>query len=90
MPEHFDTDVAVIGYGPTGLVGALSFATKGASVIAFERDHDIYARARAVTINDWTMRIFQDLGIDERVEKVIEPQDQLRWKGVVTLIDRVG
>ncbi len=80
MPEDFDADVAIIGYGPTGLVGALSFATKGASVIAFERDHDIYARARAVTINDWTMRIFQDLGIDEQIEKVIEPQDQLRWK----------
>ncbi|SFY52694.1 bifunctional 3-(3-hydroxy-phenyl)propionate/3-hydroxycinnamic acid hydroxylase [Streptomyces sp. F-1] len=80
MPEHFDTDVAIIGYGPTGLVGALSLATMGTSVIAFERDHDIYARARAVTVNDWTMRIFQDLGIDERIEKVIEPQSQLRWK----------
>lgn len=79
MTNHFDTDVAIIGYGPTGLVGALTLATKGASVMAFERDQDIYARARAVTVNDWTMRIFQDLGIDERIEKVIEPQRALRW-----------
>lgn len=80
MTEHFDTDVAIIGYGPTGVVGALTLADKGASVIAFERDADIYPRARAVTINDWTMRIMQDLGIDERIEKVVEPQTQLRWK----------
>ncbi|WP_420749744.1 bifunctional 3-(3-hydroxy-phenyl)propionate/3-hydroxycinnamic acid hydroxylase [Rhodococcus sp. O3] len=79
MPDHFDADVAIIGYGPTGLAGALTLTNKGASVIAFERDTDIYARARAVTINDWTMRIFQELGIDERIEKVIEPEDKLRW-----------
>ncbi|WP_300678288.1 bifunctional 3-(3-hydroxy-phenyl)propionate/3-hydroxycinnamic acid hydroxylase [Nocardioides sp.] len=79
MTQHYDADVAVIGYGPTGVAGALTLATKGASVIAFERDHDIYARARAVTVNDWTMRIFQDLGIDDRIEAVIEPQRALRW-----------
>lgn len=75
----YDTDVAVIGYGPTGLVGALTLAAKGARVTAFERDRDIYARARAVTVNDWTMRIFQELGIDRRIERVIEPQRALRW-----------
>ena len=79
MPEQYDADVAIIGYGPTGLIGALTLANKGASVIAFERDQDIYARARAVTINDWTMRILQDLGIDERIDRVIEPQRALRW-----------
>ncbi|WP_340539038.1 bifunctional 3-(3-hydroxy-phenyl)propionate/3-hydroxycinnamic acid hydroxylase [Nocardioides sp. GXZ039] len=79
MTTNYDADVAIIGYGPTGLVGAMTLASKGASVVAFERDKDIYARARAVTVNDWTMRIFQDLGIDDRIEKVIEPQRALRW-----------
>jgi 3-(3-hydroxy-phenyl)propionate hydroxylase len=79
MPQNFDADVAVIGYGPTGVVGALTLARQGASVIAFERDREIYSRARAVTVNDWTMRIFQSLGIDERVGKVIDPQRALRW-----------
>ncbi|MFF7441884.1 VOC family protein [Streptomyces sp. NPDC008122] len=31
-----------------------------------------------MTVNDWTMRIFQDLGIDERIDKVIDPQRALR------------
>ena len=79
MTQHYDADVAIIGYGPSGLIGALTLAHKGARVIAFERDQDIYARARAVTVNDWTMRIFQELGIDQRIEAVIEPQRALRW-----------
>lgn len=79
MTDAFDTDVAIIGYGPTGLLAALTLARNGVSAVAFERDCDIYPRARAVTVNDWTMRIFQDLGIDERVTRVIEPQRALRW-----------
>lgn len=79
MTQPFDADVAVIGYGPTGVIAALTLAEKGATVVAFERDKDLYQRARAVTVNDWTMRIFQELGIDDRVEKVIEPQRALRW-----------
>jgi len=79
MSQQFDADVAVIGYGPTGLIAALTLAKEGASVVVFERHESIYPRARAVTVNDWTMRIFQNLGVDERVLKVIEPQRALRW-----------
>ncbi|MEV4675863.1 MULTISPECIES: bifunctional 3-(3-hydroxy-phenyl)propionate/3-hydroxycinnamic acid hydroxylase [Actinomadura] len=79
MTQHFDADVAIVGYGPTGVTAALTLAKHGASVIALERDRDIYPRARAVTINDWTMRIFQGLGIDERITRVVEPQRALRW-----------
>ncbi|MCC3312477.1 bifunctional 3-(3-hydroxy-phenyl)propionate/3-hydroxycinnamic acid hydroxylase [Nocardia africana] len=79
MSQDFDADVAIIGYGPSGVIAALTLARQGASVVAFERDRDIYPRARAVTVNDWTMRIFQSLGIDERIEKVIDPQRMLRW-----------
>lgn len=79
MPQHFDADVAIVGYGPTGVTAALTLARHGVPVLAFERDADIYPRARAVTVNDWTMRIFQSLGIDERIAGVIEPQRALRW-----------
>ncbi|MER5475893.1 bifunctional 3-(3-hydroxy-phenyl)propionate/3-hydroxycinnamic acid hydroxylase [Streptomyces sp. NPDC002734] len=79
MTMSYDADVAIVGYGPTGVIAALTLAKYGVSAVAFERDRDIYPRARAVTVNDWTMRIFQDLGIDERVEKVVDPQRALRW-----------
>jgi 3-(3-hydroxy-phenyl)propionate hydroxylase len=77
--SNFDADVAIVGYGPTGVIAALTLAKYGISAVAFEREKDIYARARAVTVNDWTMRVFQDLGIDERIDKVIDPQRALRW-----------
>lgn len=76
---HYDTDVAIIGYGPTGIIAALTLAKNGAKVTAFEREQSIYPRARAVTINDWTMRILQNLGIDQQVTRVVEPQRALRW-----------
>lgn len=76
---HFDADVAIIGYGPSGVLAANTLATRGISAIAIERDIEIYPRARAVTVNDWTMRIFQDLGLDESTLKVLDPQRALRW-----------
>ncbi|GII86957.1 3-(3-hydroxyphenyl)propionate hydroxylase [Sphaerisporangium siamense] len=79
MTESHDADVAIVGYGPTGVIAALTLAKYGVSAVALERDEDIYPRARAVTVNDWTMRIFQDLGVDERIEKKIDPQRALRW-----------
>jgi 3-(3-hydroxy-phenyl)propionate hydroxylase len=77
--KNFDADIAVIGYGPTGLISALTLAKEGASVIAFEHHKSIYPRARAVTVNDWTMRIFQTLGVAGAAKKSLEPQRALRW-----------
>ncbi|MEX3949607.1 bifunctional 3-(3-hydroxy-phenyl)propionate/3-hydroxycinnamic acid hydroxylase [Paraburkholderia sp. EG287B] len=79
MSEHFDADVAIVGYGPSGVIAALTLAKYGIPCVAFERHRDIYPRARAVTVNDWTMRIFQNLGVDEPVLKCIDPQRALRW-----------
>jgi 3-(3-hydroxy-phenyl)propionate hydroxylase len=79
MTDHYDADVAIVGYGPSGVVAALTLAKHGISSVAFERHRDIYPRARAVTVNDWTMRIFQNLGVDEPVLKCIDPQRALRW-----------
>lgn len=76
---HYDADVVIIGYGPSGVTAANTLASRGVSAIAFERDIDIYPRARAVTVNDWTMRIFQDLGLDAELLPVLDPQRALRW-----------
>ncbi|MEZ7006263.1 bifunctional 3-(3-hydroxy-phenyl)propionate/3-hydroxycinnamic acid hydroxylase [Streptomyces sp. AD55] len=79
MTQSYDADVAIVGYGPTGVTAALTLAGNGVRAVALERDKDLYPRARAVTVDDWTMRIFQDIGIDERIEKKIDPQRALRW-----------
>ncbi|MDZ4128483.1 MAG: FAD-dependent monooxygenase, partial [Hydrogenophaga sp.] len=77
--QHFDADVAIIGYGPSGLAAALCLGHYGIRTIALERDQAIYPRARAVTVNDWTMRCFQSLGLDEELARTMDPTVALRW-----------
>lgn len=77
---QFDADVAIIGYGPTGVAAANFLGSRGIKVIAFEREKDIYQRARAVTVNDWTLRCFQTVGLDQALLKNMDPHTQYRWK----------
>ncbi len=79
MNTYFDTDVAVIGYGPSGLSASLKLAHHGVRVTAFEKEHSIYPRARAVTVNDWTMRCFQSLGLDQALARTMDATAALRW-----------
>ena len=77
--DNFDADVAIVGYGPSGLAAALCLGHYGIRTIAFERDREIYPRARAVTVSDWTMRCFQSLGLDEVLARTMDPTVALRW-----------
>jgi 3-(3-hydroxy-phenyl)propionate hydroxylase len=77
---YFDADVAIIGYGPTGVSVANFLGHLGISAIAFEREKDIYQRARAVTVNDWTLRCFQSVGLDQALVRDMDPHSQLVWR----------
>ena len=77
--EGYDADVAIIGYGPSGVAAANALGTLGVTAVAFERDREVYSRARAVTVNDWTMRLFQSVGLDEAVKADMDPTLALRW-----------
>lgn len=74
-----DYDVAIIGYGPSGVVAANTLGALGVRAVAFERNPDVYGRARAVTVSDWTMRIFQSLGLAEQAKADMDPTVALRW-----------
>lgn len=76
----FDADVAIIGYGPTGVSAANFLGALGIKTIAFEREPDIYQRARAVTVNDWTLRCFQSVGLDQALLRDMDPHTSYRWK----------
>jgi 3-(3-hydroxy-phenyl)propionate hydroxylase len=77
--QGYDADVAIIGYGPTGVSAANALGAAGVDVIAFERDAAIYPRARAVTVNDWTMRCFQSVGLHEQLLADMDVTAGLRW-----------
>ncbi len=79
MSDAFDTDVVIIGYGPSGVSAANFLGARGVGAIAVERWTDIYRRARAVTTNDWTLRCFQSVGLDAALKAKMDRTHSLRW-----------
>ena len=66
-------DVVVVGLGPTGLVLAHTLGMRGVRVLVLEREREFYGNARAVYTDGECMRIFQSIGMADRLlEDMIE------------------
>jgi 3-(3-hydroxy-phenyl)propionate hydroxylase len=61
------TDVAIVGYGPVGALLANLLGQAGLRVEVFERDPEIYDLPRAVHFDGEVMRIFQSVGLADRI-----------------------
>ncbi|WP_409428674.1 bifunctional 3-(3-hydroxy-phenyl)propionate/3-hydroxycinnamic acid hydroxylase [Mycobacterium sp. SMC-11] len=72
-------DVAVIGYGPTGATAANLLGRFGLKVIVIERDPDIYGRARAISTDEEVMRVWQSVGLAERLQQDMLPDLPLNF-----------
>ena len=57
-----DYDVAVVGYGPTGMTLAALLGQLGRRVVVLERYTGLYNLPRAACFDDEIMRTFQKLG----------------------------
>jgi 3-(3-hydroxy-phenyl)propionate hydroxylase len=66
-------DVAVIGYGPTGATAANLLGQLGLKVLVVERDPDVYGRARAISTDEEVMRVWQSVGLAERLQQDMLP-----------------
>lgn len=64
-------DVLVVGAGPTGLVLAHLLSRYGLSIIVAEQNASTVGEARAVSIDDESLRTIQFLGLSEEVGKDI-------------------
>lgn len=60
-------DVAIIGYGPTGLALAYWLGKAGHNTVVIERWSDLYALPRAGHVDGEVMRLFQRMGIAESI-----------------------
>jgi 3-(3-hydroxy-phenyl)propionate hydroxylase len=72
-------DVAVIGYGPTGATAANLLGALGLRVLVMERDPDVYGRARAISTDDEVMRIWQSIGLADRLQQDMLADRPLAW-----------
>jgi 3-(3-hydroxy-phenyl)propionate hydroxylase len=77
-------DVAIIGYGPVGVTAANLLGARGLSVLVAERDGSVYARARAIATDEEIIRIWQRVGLAERLK-----QDML-WDKAIDFVDAEG
>jgi 3-(3-hydroxy-phenyl)propionate hydroxylase len=60
-------DVIITGLGPTGLTLAHCLGQRGHRVLVLEREPQFYGNARAVYTDGECMRIFQSIGMAERL-----------------------
>ena len=73
-------DVAIIGYGPTGATLANLLAQEGHQVLVIEREADIYNLPRAVHFDDETMRVFQTVGIAEKLSQRVHINPGMKFQ----------
>ena len=64
-----DADVIIVGCGPVGVMAALRSAQRGLSVIALDRDPDLYPFPRAIGMDDEVQRLFQNAGLTDQLKE---------------------
>ncbi len=65
-------DVAILGLGPVGSLGAILLAHAGLSVVVIERDKTVYRLPRAVNLDGEIVRALQPLGLAEEVDGLLQ------------------
>jgi 2-polyprenyl-6-methoxyphenol hydroxylase-like FAD-dependent oxidoreductase len=89
-PMSSDTDVAVVGAGPTGLALALQITLMGASVRIIERRAGPREWAPALAVHPRTLEVLQGLGVaDELVARGIPDADLVIHFGDATVFGRL-
>ena len=81
VTEH-DTDVIVVGLGPTGATLAALLAQHGLRVAAFDRLPDLYPLPRAIGLDHEALRIWQGLGLAEALQPHIAPYRPSEYRGM--------
>ncbi|HEY7808767.1 MAG TPA: FAD-dependent oxidoreductase [Allosphingosinicella sp.] len=74
-------DIVIVGGGPAGMVAGLLFARAGCSVTVLEKHADFLRDFRGDTVHPSTLRIFDDLGLRERL--LARPHDKVPGIGVL-------
>ena len=84
-----DYDVAIVGYGPTGMTLAALLGQLGRRAVVLERYAGLYNLPRAACFDDEIMRTFQKLGLVAEISRGAEVQRGYQWVNATgqTLVD---
>lgn len=75
-------DVAIVGFGPSGAVAAGLLGEQGVRTFVCDRLTTVYDKPRAIALEHEIMRVFQQLGVVEKVEPWIAPFRPSEYYGV--------
>lgn len=81
-------DVAIVGFGPSGVVAAGLLGQTGLKVYACERLADVYEIPRAIALDHEIMRVFQQLGVVDAIQPYCEPFTPSEYFGVDGILIR--
>ncbi len=84
-------DVVIVGYGPTGMLAAVKLGRAGVKVAVVERYKSLYMLPRVGIVHDDIMRMFQEIGIDEKVKPATQflPTYEMINNGKILLSNNV-
>lgn len=74
-----DCDVLIVGAGPTGLTLANFLGMYGVSAIIIDRNDGLIDYPRGVSLDDESLRVFQTIGLVERVREHIASDQWIRY-----------
>lgn len=72
-------DIAIVGYGPTGATLANLLGLQGFRVAVIEREPGLQPLPRAVHFDGEVMRVFETLGLAQRLLPLIRPSGGMRY-----------
>ena len=73
MTDQTTYDVAIVGYGPTGATAANLLGQLGLKVVVIDREAHVYVNARAISTDEEVLRVFQAVGLSERLQQDMLP-----------------
>ncbi|MGF6970833.1 3-(3-hydroxy-phenyl)propionate hydroxylase [Paraburkholderia sp. WC7.3g] len=80
MKSHFN--VVVAGFGPSGAVAAGLLGSLGVSALCVDRSKTVYDKPRAIAVDHEIMRVFQGLGVVDRIAEHVAVFPPSEYYGV--------
>ncbi|HEU4960733.1 MAG TPA: bifunctional 3-(3-hydroxy-phenyl)propionate/3-hydroxycinnamic acid hydroxylase [Sphingomonas sp.] len=80
MSDVYDCDLLVVGLGPVGDALAALARIQGLSVIAVEKAPELFPLPRAAVFDHEIMRIFQMIGVAERIAPLCRVPDRYQFQ----------